>query len=95
MKKIISLFPLVALSTLLFLSGCRTLEPNAVKVQVNEKANEKCKNLGVVNVDWTWWGVSTETLNAMRNQVAEKEGNTLVLTGNDTGIAYACPEQTM
>jgi hypothetical protein len=83
---------IIFLSTFLFLNGCRTLDPSAVSVQVSEKASEKCKNLGVVNVDWSWWGVSSESINAMRNQVAEKGGNTLVQTGNDSGIAYSCPE---
>lgn len=95
MKRVISNFLLIALPALYFLTGCRTLDPSAVEVQVSEKANENCKKLGVVNVDWSWWGASTESLNAMRNQVAEKGGNTLVQTGDNTGIAYSCPEQTL
>lgn len=95
MKGFISKFLFMMLATLFSIVGCRTLDPAAEKVQVSEKANEKCKNLGVVNVDWSWWGVSTESINAMRNQVAEKGGNTLVQTGDDTGIAYSCPEQLL
>jgi hypothetical protein len=77
-----------------FLSGCRTLDPGAETVTVTDKVSDQCKNLGVVNIDWAYWGVSTEVLNVLRNQVAEKGGNTLVQTaGGDTGIAYSCPKQ--
>lgn len=86
---------ILLIAPLLFLAGCRTLDTAAVKVQVSEKAGEKCKNLGVVNVDWSWWGVSSESVNAMRNQVYEKGGNTLVQTGDDSGIAYLCPADSI
>lgn len=75
-------------------SGCRTLDPSAVNVNVADRAGENCKNLGVVNIDWAWWGVSSESLNVMRNQVAAKGGNLLVPTGDgNMGIAYACPSE--
>ena len=85
---------LFLLLTILMITGCRTLDPGAVNIQVRDKAGEECKNLGVVNVDWSWWGTSSESLNAMRNQVAEKGGNTLVQTTGSTGIAYTCPNNS-
>jgi len=76
----------------LSLCSCRTLDSGASGVQVAERAGDKCKNLGPVNVEWSWWGSSTEVLNVMRNQVAEKGGNLLVQTAEVMGVAYRCPE---
>lgn len=83
-------FSLSIILALLMITGCRTLDPSALHVSVVEKSSEGCKNLGVVNINWSWWGTSTESLNTLRNQVAEKGGDTLVLTGDETGIAYEC-----
>jgi hypothetical protein len=80
---------------LLLSAGCRTLDPGADTVLVSEKAGDKCKNLGVVNVDWSFWGASSESINAMRNQVKDKGGNLLVQTGNESGIAYSCPQTSI
>ncbi len=84
---------IILLLNLIVLTSCRTLDPSATKVKVVEKASQGCKNLGVVNVDWAWWGVSSEVLNVMRNQVIELGGNTLVPTGDVIGIAYFCPRE--
>jgi hypothetical protein len=86
-----------ALSTVMLFSlwGCRTLDPGAVKVQVIGKVPDSCKALGTVNVDWSWWGTSSESLNAMRNQVAEKGGNALLVQGDDVGLAYSCSEKDL
>lgn len=83
---------LVTLLFLMTLYSCRTLNPSAEKVVVYEQGGVNCKNLGVVNVDWSWWGTSSETLNALRNMVAAKGGNTLVQTQPDIGIAYFCAD---
>lgn len=72
-------------------SGCRTLDRKAKFVRVLDKVESSCEKLGLVHVDWTWWGSTTETVNSMKNQVAIKGGNTLLLTGDATGFAYQCP----
>ena len=76
---------------LLSLCACVTaLKPTSVGVEVSDQASEECKNLGAVYGDSTWGGgVSSE--NAMKNQVAERGGNFLVIITDETGIAYLCP----
>jgi len=76
---------------LLSLCACvTTLKPTSVGVEVSDQASEECKNLGAVYGDSTWGGgVSSE--NAMKNQVAERGGNFLVIITDETGIAYLCP----
>ena len=74
----------------LTLISCRTLDSKAEYVTVAEKAGDHCKNLGPVWIDWSWWGTAAESINAMRNQVAEKGGDLLVQTGDATGVAYLC-----
>jgi hypothetical protein len=81
------LFCLISITSTM---GCRTLEPSAVTVEILDVLPKKCENLGVVNVDWTWWGTSTETLNTMRNQTAKLGGNALLLQGDAIGLAYKC-----
>ena len=71
-------------------SGCRTLDVNAENVYVVKEASPTCKNLGDVNIDWSWWGQSSENLNVLKNQVVEKGGNTLVLITDTVGAAYRC-----
>jgi hypothetical protein len=90
MKKI---FLISSMSVVVFLAvGCRTLDPSATKVAILDRAPNNCKNLGTVNVDWSWWGDSTESLNAMRNQTADRGGNAVLLHGSEVGTAYNCPE---
>lgn len=81
-------FAVLALSS----AACRTLDPGAEEVTIVAKA-DGCKDLGVVNVNWTWWGATDETLNTMRNQTRDKGGNRLVVLGDAMGMAYACPNE--
>jgi len=83
---------LALVTVLVAFSGCRTLNPSARNVAILDRAPDKCKNLGTVNTDWSWWGDSTESLNAMRNQTSDMGGNALLLHGDDVGTAYSCPE---
>jgi hypothetical protein len=71
------------------------LKPNADRVSVKASAPAACKELGPVNSGWTGWGTSTENLNSMRNQTAEKGGNVLVPTGDSIGFAYLCEGETL
>lgn len=73
-------------------TACRTLDPAAHGVTILDRAPTNCKNLGTVNVDWSWWGDSTESLNTMRNQTGDLGGNALFLHGDAVGTAYSCPE---
>ena len=72
-------------------AGCATLDAGGEKVTLVSSIDKDCKNLGPVNVTVTGWGLASESQNVLRNNVAEKGGNTLVQTGNDAGIAYLCP----
>lgn len=73
------------------LSACATIDPGGAKVKIVSNVDRKCKNLGPVTVIVTGWGLAEESQNVLRNNVAEKGGNTLVQNGNDSGIAYDCP----
>ena len=90
MNKNKSLFLLACL--IFSITGCRTLDPRAQHVMVREKSGPECKDLGQVWADWSWWGATSESINAMKNQVAEKGGNDLVQTGDASGFAYDCPD---
>lgn len=81
------------LASILALSGCRTLDPAAINVTVLDRPPTNCKQLGTVNIDWSWWGLSTESLNTLRNQTAELGGNAVLLQSDDVGTAYKCPDQ--
>ncbi len=89
-----SKFLLLLILVLIETAGCRTLNSSAEKVQVIDKIPDSCQELGTVNVDWTWWGLTTESLNGMKNQVAKKGGNTLHVQGDGIGTAYKCPNSS-
>ncbi|RYZ90515.1 MAG: hypothetical protein EOP04_03685 [Proteobacteria bacterium] len=78
---------------LFVLSSCRTLDPGAEEIEIIERSRKSCKNLGVVYMNWSVWGTSEESLNVLRNQTLEKGGNTLIMTGDSTGVAYRCPKK--
>lgn len=81
----------ILISLLAFTStSCLTLDPGAEVIDVVEKAPNDCKKLGIVNVNWSVWGTSEESLNAMRNQTLALGGNTLALAGDNIGFAYNC-----
>ncbi len=85
------IFILICLAVF-FMTGCRTLDPRAQHVVVSEKAGPDCESLGQVWADWSWWGATVESINAMKNQVADKGGNLLVQTGDSSGFAYKCKQ---
>lgn len=73
------------------LTACRTANPGTENVQlIQGTPPAHCKNLGIVNIDWAWWGTSTEVLNVMKNQTVEKGGDTLSLSHPAIGTAYNC-----
>lgn len=74
----------------LLISACRTLNPGAQSVVVLDRPPTTCKKLGLVNVDWTGWGSTTECLNVMKNQTSDLGGNALLLHGDAVGTAYRC-----
>ncbi len=82
---------LTSAAALLGLIGCRTLDPQAESAQIIDSAANGCKHIGVVNVDWSWWGTSTESLNGMRNQTAALGGNSLLVRKDVIATAYRCP----
>ena len=84
----------LAITAVFGLASCRTLDSQAKDVQVVGQINESdgCEKLGVVNVDWNWWDVSSKALNGMRNKVADRGGNVLLQITGSTGVAYRCPE---
>ena len=90
MKKIYFVTGLAAV--ILSISACRTLNPAAADVALLDKAPENCTKVGIVNVDWSWWGTSTEALNALRNQTHDKGGNAMFPHGDNVATAYKCPE---
>jgi hypothetical protein len=73
------------------MGGCATLDQGGEKVVIVSNVDKDCKNLGPVNVTVTGFGLASESQNVLRNNAAEKGGNTLVQTGDDAGIAYYCP----
>ncbi len=83
---------IIAIFATVLMAGCRTLDPRAQHVMVSEKAGADCKPLGQVWADWSWWGATVESINAMKNQVADKGGNLLVQTGDSSGFAYQCEQ---
>jgi hypothetical protein len=81
----------LAFAILLILGGCRTLDESAESVEVVPAVHdEDCRFLGMVSVDFVWWGGGTETSNVLRNQTAELGGDVLLLTGDTVGFAYKC-----
>jgi hypothetical protein len=87
-----ALFPVLGLISTMGVTGCRTLRPEAERVALLDRPPTNCKYLGVVNVDWTGWGTSTEGLNVMRNQTADLGGNALYAQSAALGTAYLCTE---
>lgn len=90
--KYFTLFTVLAL-----LSSCAmpALRPDADRVLVKANPPADCKELGVINSGWTTWGSSTESLNSMRNQTAEKGGNIFVPRGDGIGFAYFCKNDSL
>lgn len=72
--------------------GCRTLDSNAEKVRIVDKVEPECKKLALVYANWSWWGATVEVHNTLRNQVADLGGNTVVLMGDASGMAYYCKD---
>lgn len=87
-----ALFPVIGILSTLTVAGCRTLEPGAERVAILDRPPNNCKNLGIVNVDWTGWGTTTECLNVMRNQTVELGGNALYPMSAAVGTAYQCTD---
>jgi hypothetical protein len=77
--------------TVLALSGCATISKEGEKVAVVSEVDKECKNLGPVTVSVTGWGLPAESMNVLRNNTADKGGNTLIQTAENAGIAYDCP----
>ena len=75
---------------LVLLSGCATLSRGGEHVVVTANIDKECKNLGPVTVSITGWGLPQESMNVLRNNVADAGGNTLFQTGTNSGIAYLC-----
>ncbi len=90
MNKIYLLTGLAAVS--LSLSSCRTLNPAATDVALLDKPPDNCSKVGIVNVDWSWWRTSTESLNVLRNKTHDKGGNAMFPNGENLATAYKCPE---
>lgn len=80
--------------TTLTIAACATISKEGENVAVVATVKEDCKNLGPVTVTVTGWGLPSESMNVLRNNTAEKGGNTLVQTGDNTGIAYSCPPES-
>lgn len=76
------------------LAGCATLNASGEKVKIVSAVDKECKNLGPVNVSVTGWGLSSESQNVLRNNVAELGGNTLLQNGESSGIAYLCSSKS-
>lgn len=85
------LSPISLLFTLGLLTACATLNSSGERVQIVSVVGKDCKNLGPVNVSVTGWGLPVENQNVLRNNTAEKGGNTLFQNGEGSGIAYECP----
>ncbi len=81
------------LTSILSLTACATISKEGENVAVVSKVGDDCKNLGPVTVSVTGWGLPAESMNVLRNNTADKGGNTLVQTGDNTGIAYSCPSE--
>lgn len=84
---------LLTIMTTLSLASCATISKDGEQVAVVATVKDDCKNLGPVTVSVTGWGLPAESMNVLRNNTAEKGGNTLVQTGDNTGIAYHCPSE--
>lgn len=85
---------LLAMALPFVLNGCATLDESGEKVTIVASVGPECKNLGPVNVTITGWGLASESQNVLRNNTAEKGGNTLIQNGDSSGIAYLCPADT-
>lgn len=87
-----AIFSVIGILSTLTIGGCRTLNPEAERVALLDRPPNGCKNLGIVNVDWTVWGATTEALNGLRNQTADLGGNALYVHSAGVGTAYQCSE---
>lgn len=74
--------------------GCATLDSGGERVQIVSSVDKECKNLGPVSVIVTGWGLPEESQNVLRNNTAELGGNTLVMNGGSSGIAYTCSDKS-